>query len=271
MTLKRFISYSLILHLSLISLILVFPVKKGEKGIPFFARLVAPEDIEINSEEPVTIEKPAVEEAVPLPPSVEKPVPLPKPSEQPPTTMFGSGSQNQQGGGKESVAHGEYQGSTAGIQESKKSEEPVPVIPPGTSLSFPLRRDNLFDRDIIARYSERGDKQEKSSITLEAKEFQSYGYMERLKEKIESIWQYPHEAAARGIYGDLFLNFTISKNGSLESIELVRTSGYKSLDDAAIRALKDAAPYWPLPGDWKKESLTIRGHFIYNFYGIYIR
>jgi protein TonB len=52
---------------------------------------------------------------------------------------------------------------------------------------------------------------------------------------------------------------------------LVRTSGYKDLDDAAIKALRDAEPYWPLPDDIREQSLTITGHFIYSLYGQYIR
>ena len=54
-------------------------------------------------------------------------------------------------------------------------------------------------------------------------------------------------------------------------MELVRTSGYRSLDEAAMKALKDAAPYWPLPEDWKEEELTVKGHFIYSIYGVYVR
>ncbi|MBA4348820.1 MAG: energy transducer TonB, partial [Thermodesulfovibrio sp.] len=110
-----------------------------------------------------------------------------------------------------------------------------------------------------------------STITFDTEEFKYYGYLQRLKEKIEGLWKYPHDAAERGIYGDLYIKFTIKKNGKLGAVELVRTSGHKSLDDAAIKALKDAEPYWPLPDELDKEGLTITGHFIYSIYGIYIR
>jgi len=43
---------------------------------------------------------------------------------------------------------------------------------------------------------------------------------------------------------------------------LLRTSGYRVLDDSVIRALNDANPYWPLPDDWKEDELTIVGHFM---------
>ena len=54
-------------------------------------------------------------------------------------------------------------------------------------------------------------------------------------------------------------------------MELVRTSGHKTLDDAAMEALRDGTPYWPLPEEWGMEGYTIEGHFVYSLYGYYIR
>jgi protein TonB len=157
---------------------------------------------------------------------------------------------------------------------------------PGTGLQFPGKREDIeMNTQKSKRFSplqsarEAGEKiakkteaqKEKSSITFDVKGFKYDSYMMRLKDKIEGIWQYPSDAAMRGIYGDLYLSFTIKKNGSLSKVELVRTSGYRSLDEAAMKALKDAAPYWPLPEDWKEEELTVIGHFMYTIYGIYVR
>ncbi|MBI5664700.1 MAG: energy transducer TonB [Nitrospirae bacterium] len=89
--------------------------------------------------------------------------------------------------------------------------------------------------------------------------------MRMLKERIESIWQYPKEAARMGLSGDLYMKFTIRKDGRLGEVELLRTSGFKDLDEAAIKAVKKAEPFWPLPDDWDKDDLEIKGHFIYIF------
>jgi protein TonB len=95
--------------------------------------------------------------------------------------------------------------------------------------------------------------------------------MQRLKEKIESAWKYPLDAAARREYGDLYIQFTIKKKGKIGAVELIETSGHPSLDTAAIKALRDADPYWPLPNAMGKESLTITGHFVYLNGAYYIR
>lgn len=129
-----------------------------------------------------------------------------------------------------------------------------------------------FDKEIIGKLAQKEtEKKTDNPITFSTKEYQYQGYMQRLKEKIEGIWKYPSDAALKGIYGDLYIRFTIKKNGRLGAVDLIRTSGHKSLDDAALKALRDAEPYWPLPDEWGRDALTITGHFVYTHYGSYIR
>ena len=68
-----------------------------------------------------------------------------------------------------------------------------------------------------------------------------------------------------------FIRFVIRKDGTLGAVELLRTSGQRLLDRAAMEALRDGAPYWPLPEDWDTNSLTVTGHFIYTLHGYYVR
>jgi len=130
-------------------------------------------------------------------------------------------------------------------------------------------REMLFDRGIIAKLTPK--QSDDNGITFDTKEYKYFGYMQRLREKIEGIWKYPAEAAESKLNGELYIRFTIKKDGGLGAVELVHTSGYKILDDAAIRALRDADPYWPLPDSWNEDSLTITGHFVYYFHNTYIR
>lgn len=122
--------------------------------------------------------------------------------------------------------------------------------------------------EVIAKKEETG---KDSGITFDTKELRYHGYMSKLQSRIEGIWKYPHEAASRGIYGDLRIKFTIKKDGMLGNVELSRTSGHRSLDEAAMQALKDAEPFWPLPEEWGREGITIDGHFVYTIHGVYIR
>jgi protein TonB len=280
---KRFISYSLIIHLLAMSLLFIAPAAKEQKGKPFFARLVTAEDIGPGSgdtaqKSPQVIVPPVQAKAASLPRSAKKPsVPSAKSS----ASKSPQSAKSQEALSVTTAPSGSM---SQGSEDLKTSQS---GIPPGTGGGgFPLKRETI---DNIAQqgkgFSPRQDakeagakiakktegQQEKSSISFDVKGFKYDGYMMRLKDKIEGIWQYPSDAAMRGIYGDLYLSFTIRKNGSLSKVELVRTSGHRSLDEAAMKALKDAAPYWPLPEDWKEEELTVKGHFIYSIYGVYVR
>jgi protein TonB len=99
--------------------------------------------------------------------------------------------------------------------------------------------------------------------TLNAPEVQYISYFASIKRKIELVWQYPYEAAVAGIQGELTLDFVIARSGTVNSIELVRSSGSKILDDEAIRSIRKAAPFDPIPAQYKIPSLLIRGRFVY--------
>jgi protein TonB len=139
------------------------------------------------------------------------------------------------------------------------SENAITTIPPSA----------LFDRKTIDKFASKGTDKDKG-LTFEAPEFKNRGYMRLLRDKIENIWKYPREAARLGKSGDLYIKFSIKKDGRLGKVELIRTSGHRELDESAIKALKDAQPYWPLPDDWKDEELEINGHFIYVYGTTYL-
>lgn len=155
------------------------------------------------------------------------------------------------------------------------------VFPKKESLKpgFSERGKFLFDQDVteqiagrsLAKANKEGDRNH--PITFDTKVYEYSGYMTKLKQKIESIWQFPPDAVSHGIKfpQDLKIQFTIKRDGKLAEVRLIRTSGYKILDDAALKALRDGEPYWPLPEEWGKDSYTILGHFIYGIYGYELR
>ncbi|MBW6504657.1 energy transducer TonB [bacterium] len=98
---------------------------------------------------------------------------------------------------------------------------------------------------------------------LNAPEVQYISYFASIKRKIELVWQYPYEAAVAGIGGELILDFVIARSGAVDSIELIRGSGSKILDDEAIRSIRTASPFDPIPADYKIPKLQIRGRFVY--------
>lgn len=152
-------------------------------------------------------------------------------------------------------------------QQASKGR-PGPSAPPSTrrGLVLPTQED-------LEKYAQAdiAQQQQKDAVTLDTDDLMYTSYLQGLKKRIELIWKYPETARRDGLQGSLVMRFCIGKSGKLESVEIVRSSGYPMLDEAAKQALEDANPYNPLPDNWKKTSFTITGTFIYKIYGLYLR
>ena len=101
-------------------------------------------------------------------------------------------------------------------------------------------------------------------VSLDTTETQYASYFARIKHQIERVWKYPMEAQKRGISGRPAIRFRISKDGNLLSVNVVGKSDYEILDFAAVKAVKDAAPFYPFPVEIKKETLPIVATFLYK-------
>ncbi|HEV7217469.1 MAG TPA: TonB family protein [Terriglobales bacterium] len=64
--------------------------------------------------------------------------------------------------------------------------------------------------------------------------------------------------------GQVVAGFSISRTGSVDDPHIITTSGDKSLDAACAKAIVDAAPFGPLPAEFKGKDLQLRIHFHYN-------
>ena len=64
---------------------------------------------------------------------------------------------------------------------------------------------------------------------------------------------YPEAAKNLKLYGQLQMTVSIKADGSIDSIEINRSSGHKILDEAAKHIVEMAAPYAKFPDDVRKE------------------
>jgi protein TonB len=100
-------------------------------------------------------------------------------------------------------------------------------------------------------------------IALNTRDPQYITYFNSIKRSIEYVWEYPEAALRYGLQGKLLLQFTILDSGELESMHIVRSSGSNLLDHEALRAMKAAAPFRPIPPWIDKKKLTITASFEY--------
>ena len=103
------------------------------------------------------------------------------------------------------------------------------------------------------RRAKRPKKQWANASTTETT---SADYMFKWIERVERIGNlnYPDAARREGLTGSLILVVGIYKTGQIESVKIEKSSGHAVLDDAAVRIVRDAAPFDPMSGQLAQET-----------------
>ena len=93
-------------------------------------------------------------------------------------------------------------------------------------------------------------------IGARAEEYRFARYVEDWRLKVERVGNlnYPEAARQQKLYGNLILTVSIRADGSIEKIEVDRSSGHRVLDAAAIKIVEMAAPYAPFPPDIRRDT-----------------
>jgi protein TonB len=118
----------------------------------------------------------------------------------------------------------------------------------------------------IARVAARGDASfetyqkplKRKFIGSRTRDYRFARYAEDWRHKVERIGNlnYPEAAKREQLYGSLQLTVGIRSDGSLESVEINRSSGKKILDEAAVRIVKLAGQngFAPFPPELSRDT-----------------
>ncbi len=68
---------------------------------------------------------------------------------------------------------------------------------------------------------------------------------------------YPEEARRRQLYGAIRLAVALDRDGNVASIEILQGSGQRVLDQAAIRIVRLAAPFAPIPSSIREDQVEV--------------
>ena len=150
---------------------------------------------------------------------------------------------------------------TAKATRSVDTTPPKPVVQarPRTQLSQLLASTQQeIDRltaELDRRSRSASERERRKSINASTQEYKYASYMEAWRRKVERIGNlnYPDEAKRDKLYGNLMLHVAVRADGSVERIQVRRSSGHKLLDDAAVRIVRLAAPFAPFPPEIRKE------------------
>jgi protein TonB len=85
----------------------------------------------------------------------------------------------------------------------------------------------------------------KKFVGARASEYRFAMYVDNWRLKIERVGNlnYPEEARTRKLYGRLQLTVGLRPDGEVDSVEINKSSGYKVLDQAAVRIVRLASPF----------------------------
>lgn len=93
-------------------------------------------------------------------------------------------------------------------------------------------------------------------VGARTQEYRFARYIEDWRIKVERVGtlNYPQAARDQKIYGSLQLTVSIIADGTVENVEINRSSGQKILDEAALRIVRLGAPYSAFPPNISRDT-----------------
>lgn len=153
--------------------------------------------------------------------------------------------------------------------EARRPTAPKPATP------APLPNLNTLTRlapQTVARLEQdwrrkyRKDVAEGNAVWLDTEKDILISFFRRFKDNIYNVWNYPPDAADRGEEGKCLLKITVNHDGTVARVQLMESSGFATLDRAAILAVRRGAPYGELPKSYKHKVLNIFAVFRYDVF-----
>jgi len=134
-------------------------------------------------------------------------------------------------------------------QQITSIEQPEPPLPSAASLMQESMTMAKLQPGIQRDRESQSKLPRRKWISANTREYEFAAYMQAWVAKVERVGNlnYPEEIRRLKLTGDLVMTVGINLDGSVESIEIQRSSGTPQLDQAATRIVRLAGPYSPLP------------------------
>jgi protein TonB len=138
-------------------------------------------------------------------------------------------------------------------QNTQRAQEQKPNTPQDLALGDELIEQSLAVAKLANEFNQKQRLQARQSkhkyITASTREYAYAQYMNTWVKKVERVGNanYPQQALLNRLSGQLILTVAIRKNGQIEGITIVKSSGNKVLDKAAVDIVRLAEPFAVLP------------------------
>jgi len=144
---------------------------------------------------------------------------------------------------------------------------PAEADPRPTSLVARSQEMAKLEAQISREYSAYQKRPKRMFVGARTQSYVFARYIEDWRIKVERIGNqhYPEAARAKKLYGKLQLTVSIKSDGSLDNVEVTRSSGSKILDAAAVAIVREAAPYSPFPEEMRNKADILSITRTWNF------
>jgi len=114
---------------------------------------------------------------------------------------------------------------------------------------------DLLTAEIDKTSQRQSRKPRRKHINSSTQEYKYAAYLTAWRRKVENIGNlnYPEQAKKRKLYGNIVMTVVLKPDGSVASTRINQSSGFKVLDDAAIRIVNLAAPFSPFPANIRQD------------------
>jgi protein TonB len=100
--------------------------------------------------------------------------------------------------------------------------------------------------------------------TESSDQLSSHEYLAMVRLRIERHKKYPDAARTRQLEGEVLIYFAITLDGNVEAAKVTRSSGHSILDNAALKAVRNAAPFQKPPAESFKGKIPIEVPIIFE-------
>ncbi len=147
------------------------------------------------------------------------------------------------------------QAAPAQLPAAQPKTEPPAALPDSGQLLTSLQQVAQLEDDLEESRLLYSKRPRTKYVTANTQEYLYASYMDAWRRKVERLGKLNYPAAARRLKlsGHPMLDVAINPDGSLHSIELLRSSGHSVIDDAAIQIARLGAPYAPLTSEMRAE------------------
>jgi protein TonB len=90
-------------------------------------------------------------------------------------------------------------------------------------------------------------------------------YIDEIRQRVRRIREFPRSLAIRLLEGETIVAFVVDVNGRLgDGPRVVKSSGFEEFDAAAVRAVRRAAPFPPMPDPGSARPLSVSLRVIFD-------